>query len=247
MFDLAAIGYVLVFISALAIGFNKAGLAGSGLVAIIFMATIFPAKQSTGIVLPLLIFADFFAVLFYRRHVRWKVVLRLLPFAVGGIFVGFFSMGRINSAQLRPIIGGVVLAMIALSLFMKFKDIGVSSGNLWFSIFMGVFAGFTSMISNAAGPIMTIYLVSMKSDKMEFVGDRAWFFASVNLIKVPFSASLGLITWQSLGFDALLLPAVLAGAVSGYFLVKVIPQKLFQIIVLALAAVTAINLLIPFF
>ena len=262
MFSLSGMEWALVLTSALFIGLSKTAISGLGLLMVIMMAMVFPAKESTGIVLPLLVFGDVFAVAFYRRHGNLKVVLRLLPFAVAGVVVGFLFMGRIDDVKLRRIIGWVVLLMIAGNLLLKLRARGAKTLGLHFAApwergpwmrstwvqgtgvrsTLGVFAGFTTMIANAAGPVMTVYLEAMGVKKEEFVGTMAWFFAVVNLVKVPFSVRLGLVTGESLGFGLPLLPVILAGAVGGYFALKAVPQKAFDISVQALAAVSAIHL-----
>jgi uncharacterized membrane protein YfcA len=244
MFTLNVLSWVLVVLAAVLIGFSKTGILGVSLLVVALMASVFPAKQSVGIVLPLLIFADVFAVLFYRRHANWKILVRLLPFTAAGVVAGYFFMGRINSEQLRPIIGFIVLAMLGLSVFLQLRKGDRTPRGLLFPALIGVMAGFTTMIANAAGPLMTIYLISMKAEKIEFVGTAAWFFAMVNLFKVPFAIGLGLITVQSFTFDLLLLPAVVAGALGGYFLLRVIPQKVFNIVLLVLAGASAVNLVV---
>jgi uncharacterized membrane protein YfcA len=244
MFTLTALSWVLVLLAAVLIGFSKTGILGVSLLVVALMASVFPAKQSVGIVLPLLIFADVFAVVFYRRHANWRILVRLLPFTAVGVVAGYFFMGRVDSEQLKPLIGIVVLGMLALSVFLQLRKSDRTPRGLLFAAVIGAMVGFTSMIANAAGPLMSIYLISMKSEKKEFVGTAAWFFAAVNLFKVPFSIGLGLITVKSFVFDLLLLPAIVAGALGGYFLLKVIPQKLFNIVVLLLAGAAAINLIV---
>jgi uncharacterized membrane protein YfcA len=244
MFTLSAFSWVLVVLAAVLIGFSKTGILGVSLLVVALMASVFPAKQSVGIVLPLLIFADVFAVLFYRRHANWTILVRLLPFTAAGVVAGYFLMGRIKSEQLRPIIGFIVLAMLGLSVFLQLRKSDKTPRGLLFPAFIGVMAGFTTMIANAAGPLMTVYLISMKAEKKELIGTNAWHFAMVNLFKVPFAIGLGLITLPSFTFDLLLLPAVVAGAVGGYFLLRVIPQKIFNIVLLVLAGASAVNLIV---
>jgi len=244
MYALTPLAWVLAALAALFVGFSKTGIIGVSLLVVVLMAWVFPAKQSVGIVLPLLIFADVFAVLFYRRHANWKILVRLLPFTAGGVVAGFFFMDRIDSEQLKPVIGIVVLVMLALSVFLHLRRSERVPRGLLFAALIGVGAGFTTMIANAAGPLMTIYLISMKAEKKEFVGTAAWFFAMINLFKVPFSVGLGLINAKSFTFDLMLLPAIVAGAVGGYFLLKVIPQKVFDVVLLVLAGVAAIYLIV---
>lgn len=244
MFELSLTGWIFTGLAAFLIGFGKSGIAGVGPLIVIIMATFFPAKESTGILLPMLIFADIFAVLFYRHHAGWKILLRMFPFAIAGVTAGFFLMGKISNDQLKPIIGGIILAMLFGFLLLKGKNVNMKKFNVPFAGFMGALAGFTSMIANAAGPIMTVYLVAMKVEKKDFVGNRAWFFAFLNLLKFPFSAGLGLINYKSLMFDVKLFPAILAGTFTGYVLVNIIPQKVFNYIVQILAAASAVYLIL---
>jgi uncharacterized protein len=243
MFELTTAGWALVVLSALFVGLTKTAISGLGLLTVIMMAIVFPAKISTGIVLPMLIFGDVFAVLFYRRHGNTRVLLRLIPFAVAGVLAGYFFMDRINNLQLRRIIGWVIVLMIAANFLLKLRKEGPKVHGLAFAAPAGIFAGFTTMIANAAGPVMTVYLVAMDVKKEEFVGNMAWFFALINLFKVPFSVRLGLITPETLRFDLALFPVVLASAVGGYFLLKVLSQKFFDISVQALAAASAVYLI----
>jgi uncharacterized protein len=114
----------------------------------------------------------------------------------------------------------------------------------WFAAIAGFLAGATTMVANAAGPVTMIYLLSMRLPKKEFIGTSAWYFFILNWLKVPFSISLGLITVPSLGFDALLVPAVVGGAFLGLYLAKGIPEKAFMIAVQALTFLSAVRMFV---
>ena len=101
------------------------------------------------------------------------------------------------------------------------------------------------MIANAAGPLMVIYLLASGLPKKEFLGTGAFFYLIVNVFKIPFSAYLGLINPGSMGMDLALAPVVIGGALAGKWLILRIPQKPFERITLALALISALNLLIP--
>ena len=109
---------------------------------------------------------------------------------------------------------------------------------------MGVIAGFITLVANAAGPLMAIYLVAMRLPKMQFVGTAAVFFMVLNLFKVPFMVKLGLITAQSFEFNLMLAPAVLLGAFAGRWLLMRINQQLFENLVLALSAIAGVLLIV---
>jgi len=103
-------------------------------------------------------------------------------------------------------------------------------------------AGVTTMMANAAGPVMVIYLLAMRLPKIEFVGTSAWFFFVVNWLKVPFSANLNLMTVDSVKLNLMMLPCIAVGAFVGIFFLKRIPQKVFNAVVQILAAAAAIKL-----
>uniref|UniRef100_UPI00404A9494 sulfite exporter TauE/SafE family protein n=1 Tax=Georgenia sp. M64 TaxID=3120520 RepID=UPI00404A9494 len=108
----------------------------------------------------------------------------------------------------------------------------------------GVLAGFTTMVANAGGPVMSMYFLASRFPMRTFLGTAAWFFFAVNLAKTPFSVSLGLITGESLVLDALLAPAVVVGALLGRRLVRHMNQTLFDRLVVLLTAGSAMYLLV---
>lgn len=237
---------MIVIICAIFIGFSKAGLPNSGILVVTILMFVFPAKESIGILLPMLIVGDIFAVIFYRRNVIWKYLVSLMPWVLIGTLLGYLVLDKINSEQLKPMIGSIVLLMIIIHVWRdrlgeRFNQLLPQSK--WFTSFTGISGGFTSMVGNAAGGIMTIYFLVKNIPKREFVGTSAWFFLIVNLIKVPFYIDLGLINYESLAFNAWMVLPIIAGAYIGSKVLPYIPQKVFQILILALATVGAIRLL----
>jgi uncharacterized protein len=216
------------------------------LVATILMY-VFPAKESIGILLPMLVIGDLFAVIFYRRSVVWKYLISLIPWVLIGILFGYFVLNQISSEQLKPLIGIIVLSLIILHISRERfgeKFTKALPKSLWFTISMGILAGFATMIGNAAGGVMAIYLLMKGLPKKEFVGTGAWFFMCVNLIKIPFYISLGLITVDSITFNAWLIPTILIGAIIGIKVVPLIPQKVFQTLILGFALIGALRLIL---
>ena len=90
---------------------------------------------------------------------------------------------------------------------------------------------------------MILYMLAIGLPKLEFLGTGAWYFLIINLFKVPFSWQLGLITPATLQFNALLLPAVLAGALVGRRIVPHINQTWFETLALGLTLVAGARLL----
>lgn len=241
---LDALHWTLAGFCSFLVGLTKTGIPGLGILIVPLFAEVLPARASTGALLPLLILGDVFAVLYYRRHAAWSHLVRLLPWAAVGIVIGWLLMGRIRDAQLKPLLGGIVLFLLALHLWRgraKGGDAPVPS-QWWVAAAIGLLAGVTTMLTNAAGAIMVIFLTAMRLPKEEFLGTGSWYFLILNLVKVPFSASLGLITASSLLLDAVLAGGVLIGCAVGILVARRVPQKAFAAVVLVLAAGSAVRM-----
>ncbi|PYZ93431.1 hypothetical protein CR194_09655 [Salipaludibacillus keqinensis] len=247
MGELEALQIVLVIITALLIGISKTGLPTLGILVVAIMASIFPARESIGLVLPMLIIADIVAVIYYRRSVNWKTLFSLVPWVLGGLVLGFLLLFFMTASRpVEVILGLIILTMIFLQVFKE------KSGASWikslphsksFLIVMGTLAGFTTMVGNAAGPIMAIFLIAIALPKKDFIGTGAWFFLAVNVIKVPLFGGLGLITLDSLVFNAWLIPVILIGTYLGIKFLPLIPQKQFNVIILFFSFLGGLKLL----
>lgn len=246
--ELTPWGWVAGALGAMLIGLSKSGIPGLGILPVALFALILPARVSVGIVLPLLICGDVIAVAVFRRHAVWPCLWRMFPWAALGIVIGWRAMGIVNDVQVKLMIGSILLMLIAVHLWWRRKqtDQTASEGLTRIPLFtpiMGIMAGFTTMIANAAGPIMILYLLAMRLPKYEFIGTGAWYFLIMNCFKVPFSADLGLIHPLSLELNAKLAVFVVVGALIGRALVARINQKLFETLALTLSAAGAIKLL----
>jgi uncharacterized protein len=243
---LSAWAWVGIMLSGVVIGFTKTGIPGLGMVAVTMLAGVLPTKVSVGVMLPMLIFADIFAVVYYRRHAVWARILPLLPWAMAGIVLGSFALKWITDSQLRPIIAVVVLSMLVLNWWQRRTGRMEAAGASlpWIlAATLGIIAGFTTMIANAAGPVMTVYLLAMRLPKKEFMGTGAWYFMLMNWAKVPFHVWLtGMITPSSLALSAVCFPAIAIGAGIGVLLIRRLRQETFDRIVEALTALAAVRL-----
>ncbi|MBS0662018.1 MAG: sulfite exporter TauE/SafE family protein [Verrucomicrobia bacterium] len=236
--------WALAVVGALAIGLAKTGINGLGMLAVVVFANLLPARQASGVVLPMLVLADIVAVASYRQHTVWSHLWRLFPWTAAGIVAGYLALGRINDRQASVLIGIIILGMLGLHLWRRRRPVaGAAEHPVWFAPMIGVLAGFTTLVANAAGPLMAIYLLAMRLPKMEYMGTGATFYLVMNLFKVPFMANLGLVSGTSLGLNAVLAPAVLAGALLGRKLLARIDQQLFEQLALGLAALAGLKLL----
>ena len=245
MVELSWQGWVVVAFCAMMVGVTKTGLPGIGILTVPLMAMVMPARSSVGVLLGILILADLFAAAYHRKNAQWGHIVRLLPIAFAGIITGYYMLDKVSDEQLQPIIGVIVLLMLAINYWRdrKMNDQLSVPNSWWFIAGMGFLAGVTTMMANAAGPVMVIYMMSMKLDKFKFMGTTAWFFFVINWLKVPFSAHLDLMTLETVKFNLMMLPFILLGAVLGVVILKKIPQKVFLTVVQVLAAAAAVKLL----
>ena len=208
-------------------GLAKTGAAGLGVLSVALFANALPARDSTGALLPLLLCADLFGVAFYRKHAEWSHLWKLFPWVVLGILLGCFALYQLSNTQSQRTIGVILLGMIVLQIWRQRQPGDLASRlphTSWFVALTGITAGFATMTANAAGPLMTLYLLAIGLPKLALVGTGAWFFLLVNAFKVPFSLHLGLITTGSLRMDALLILPLLPGALLGPVILKRINQ-----------------------
>lgn len=248
--ELSLTVWVLLAVAAALVGFAKTAIGGAGALAVVIFAAALPTRASTGALLPLLLVGDLVAVAVYRRHASLSTLLRLLPGVLPGFLLGAWLVAVVDDSAMRTAIGLVLLAMTGLQLVQMRgrgdpgrRALGATPHPV-LTVLAGVVAGFATMTANAAGPVITIYLLLGGLTVLEIVGTGAWFFLAVNVAKVPFSAGLSLISRDSLQLDAILVPALLVGAVAGGLAIRHINRRQFEVAALGLGGVAAFLLLV---
>ena len=243
--DLTPAEWALAAAAAFSMGVSKAGLNGLSLLHVLIFAFLFGARASTGLILPMLIVADVLAVRAFQAHARWDYIKRMLPPTLLGVVIGFLLMGRIDESAFRVAVGGIILTLSVMQAARTLRPgwFGNVPHSAAFAWAMGIAAGMATMLANAAGPVFTIYALSVSLPKFELVGTSGWLFLIVNTFKVPFSAQLGLIHGMTLMFDLILIPVIALGIFTGRRLMPVIPQNLFDTLLLAFATVAAVRMI----
>ncbi len=236
----------MLFVSAFIIGMSKTGIQGLSLISVPLMALTFGAKPSTGLILPILCMADLVAVLYYRRIAEWKYVLKLLPAALVGFVLALFVDRLIPPAGFKHLMGGcLVIVLLVMFWSERSGKENCLSSCWWYGPLFGLLGGFTTMIGNAAGPVMAIYLLSVKMPKYSFVGTNAWFFLVINYLKIPVQVfAWDNITGQSLVLDTCTIPFVLLGGAVGILLVKRLPERGFRNFTTAVTCLSVLMLLL---
>jgi hypothetical protein len=238
--------WIWLAVAAFSSGLSKTGIAGLGILPVVLFANLLPPRESTGALLPLLLCGDVFGVVLFRKHASWPHLWKLFGWVIAGVVAGYFALDWFNNAQVKRMIGVILVAMVAMHFWRERPQEDPASRlphSLWFTALMGFMAGFATMVANAAGPVMVLYLLAIGLPKLVFIGTGAWFFMLVNAFKVPFSVKLGLITRESLVMDAILILPMVPGALLGPRILNHINQRLFERMVLLLTLAGAIRLL----
>lgn len=235
---------LLLVVAALVVGYSKTSIGGLSAISIAIFANVMPARESTAAILLLLITGDVVAVWKYRRHADWSLLKRLVPSVLPGLALGAAFLAVVDDTLLRRSIGVLLLVLAALQLALRFRSPDTSglARSRPAALGTGLAAGFTTMTANAAGSVMTLYLVARGVEKSRFLGTGALFFFGVNLCKIPFSAGLGLFTAETLQRTVLLIPFVLLGTWAGLHTARRLSQERFDQAVLAATIVSAVAL-----
>ncbi|RDG38440.1 sulfite exporter TauE/SafE family protein [Streptomyces corynorhini] len=266
--DITWWGFAALASAAALVGFSKTAVSGANTVSLAVFAAVLPARESTGVLLPLLIVGDVLAVFTYRRHAHWPTLWRLFPAVAAGVVLGTVFLAWAGDGAVRTSIGAILLLMAGVTMWRRrgaaragagterpadgsagkgrIPDSG-GSGVLGPRVkagSYGVLGGFTTMVANAGGPVMSLYLLSSGFRKLGFLGTSAWFFLIVNTSKLPFSVGLGLIDGPSLLLDAALVLFVVPGALIGKACVNRIDQRLFERLVIGATVLGGLQLLL---
>lgn len=233
-------------VAALCIGISKAGFSGVSLISVFLLAETFGAKASLGIALPMLVMADLIVYPVFSKFGSWGPVFKFLWPALVGIALAMWVLQLVDNSVMRRVIGVIILLMLSFQVMKRwsprmFQKMTASRG---FGIAAGVSGGLATMLANAAGPVMQLYLLTRNVPKMELIGIGARFFLVVNLLKLPLSAGLNLISWNSLIWNLAMLPAVALGVFWGKKLVLRVPQKAFEWLVVSFALLASLRLLL---
>ncbi len=232
--------WALGILVAILTGIAKTGVPGLGILIVPLMVlAVGDARLSAGWLLPMLCTADVFAVIYWRRHAAAWRLFRLTPWVAAGMIGGAFAL-RLNEHTIRPLVGVIVLAMLTVHLWRRYR-INLTAEVAYPGVY-GVTAGFATTVANAAGPVMSLYLLGQRLPKEEFVATGAWFFFVINLAKVPIYGWNGLLTRSGLAFDLAMIPAVVAGAVAGRKIVDLLSPRLFETLVLVLTGLSTLLL-----
>ena len=243
--EISTAAWVLAFFGALVLGISKAGIKGIAIITVTCMALAFGSKQSTGLIVPMLILGDIFAVIYYNKHTQWKYIAKFLPWMIAGVLIGVFLGKDMPETVFKYCMGVLILGTVVMMFWWDRKTSKNVPTHWAFAGTMGLFAGITTMIGNLAGAFSNIYFLAMRLPKNQFIGTAAWLFFIINIIKLPFHIfSWKTITVESLIINLKLIPAIILGLIIGVFLVRIIKDQFYRKMILILTAIGAVLIFI---
>ncbi|WP_281541722.1 sulfite exporter TauE/SafE family protein [Maribacter aestuarii] len=242
--EISLTSWILAFTAAFVIGVSKSGIKGIAIIIVTLMALAFGAKESTGLIVPLLIVGDIFAVIYYNRHTQWKYIVRFLPWMMLGVLIGVLVGKDLDESTFKLGMVGIILGSVVMMYWWDRKKSKRVPTHWAFAGSMGIMAGITTMIGNLAGAFSNIFFLAMRLPKNEFIGTAAWLFFIINIFKLPFH----IFVWETISLDTLwvnlkLIPGILIGLFVGVRLVKIIKDDFYRKMILVLTALGAILIL----
>ncbi|SJN49128.1 membrane protein, putative [Sphingobacterium sp. JB170] len=227
---------------------SKTGVPNIGTIAVPLFALLFGAKYSTGIILLLLCFADLIAVIYYRKEFLWNEIKMLLPAAVVGMAIGLILGNYINDSLFKVVIGSCIIVGICTMLWLeqvsKTKQDALVRKS-WYSPVFGLILGFSTMIGNAAGPALSVYMLSKRLNKITFAATSAWFIMLLNFTKIPLQAFVWKnLSWQGFYINIVAIPFIILGGILGIWILKILPEARFRQLIISLVLLSAVMLII---
>ena len=242
--EISLTSWFFAFAASFVMGVSKAGIKGIAIITVTLMALAFGARESTGLIVPMLIIGDIFAVFYYNRHTRWQYILRFAPWMITGILIGVLLGKDLPEASFKFWMVGIILISVVIMYWWDLRKSKSIPGHWAFAGFMGITAGIATMLGNLAGAFSNIYFLAMRLPKNAFIGTAAWLFFITNLVKLPFHVFVWeTISPQSLLVNLKLLPGLLLGLYTGVRLVKIIKEGIYRKLILILTAFGAIIIL----
>ena len=270
---LTAITWILLMVVASLCGIAKTALPGAATIAVALCTAVMPAKESTGAILLMLMTGDLLAVWSYRRDADFRMLRRLVPAVLTGVGAGALFLHLASNDSTRRLIGVILLLLVAITLTQRRSTsrrapdgasaaqapsppaptletqettttlaTPTTSGRLARLVY-GSLAGFTTMVANAGGPVTSMYFLACRYPVKAFLGTTAWFFFLVNLVKLPFSISAGLVNTTTMSLTAICAPVVIVSALAGRRLAERMDQRVFEPVIVALTIISALPLL----
>lgn len=231
-------------IAAVLIGFSKAGIKGITAISVTLLALVYGAKNSTGIMLPLLISGDIAAVIYYNKKCNWGLLLKLLPYVAIGVIIGAFIGDELPEELFKKSMAVIIIISVSLMVWHERSTIQLDKRSTGLGVILGLLAGITTMIGNLAGAFSNLFFLSMRLNKETFIGTAAWLFFVINLFKLPFHIYM----WETIDLSSLyigltLLPFLVLGFIGGLKIVNFFSDNSYRYFIILMTLIGAVVML----
>ena len=236
---------LLAYTAAIIVGLAKAGLKGTSVLAVVCLALAHGSKASTGILLPLLLTGDILAIWYYKRHVKWRYLVKCIPAMFVGVAFATWVGKDLDERSFKVWMAVIILVIVAILIWREWKKFEHVKNSWLIAIPLGFAIGFTTMIGNLAGGVAVLYFLAIGLNKNDVIGTSTWLFLIINLFKLPFHIWVwGTVSFSSFYDNIGLLPVVIFGFVIGLYFVKKFSEQNYRYFLIGVTALGAILILL---
>ena len=239
--------WAVLVIAVVILGLSKGGFAGVGMASTPLVASVIDPLTAIGLMLPIMVIQDGVAVWIYRRSFSSTILLRMIPGGFLGVLAAYFFAVSVPPWGIKGVLGVVSVVFSVWQIIVHLRGVPDIPAQPRFDAALGVSTGaacgFTSAIAHAGFPPYQIYVMPKHLVKEVYVGTSVMFFASINLMKLPSYASLGLFDVQNLKTSAILIPLAIASSWLGAHLVRKVDAQRFKLIITVILLLIGVELL----
>lgn len=236
--------FILAGVAALLVGLSKGGLSMAGALATPLLALVMSPVKAAALLLPIFVVSDWFGLYAYRRDFDRRNLLILIPAAIVGIGIGWLSSSVVSDRMVGLFIGTIGIAFCVNAWRLRRRSPPPRPADIPRGLFWGAIAGFTSFISHSGSPPYQVYVLPQRLPKAVFAGTTTITFAAINLVKLLPYWQLGQLQPGNLKISLLLMPIAVAGTFVGVWLVRIIPERTFFVLIHAALFALSIQLVI---
>lgn len=229
--ELSVAFFLIAGLAALLVGLSKGGLTMAGSLGTPLLATVISPVTAAALLLPIFVVSDWFGLYAYRREFDRRNLMILIPAAAGGIGIGWLSAAVVSDRMVGLFIGVVGIAFCVNAWRQRKHPPASKPADIPRGLFWGAIAGFTSFVSHTGGPPYQVYVLPQRLSKTVFAGTTTITFAAINFVKLLPYWQLGQLDLANLKISVLLMPIAVAGTFAGVWLVRVIPERSYFVLV----------------
>jgi uncharacterized membrane protein YfcA len=245
--DLDVAFFLLAALAALLVGLSKGGLSMAGSLGTPLLAMVISPVKAAALLLPIFVVSDWFGLYAYRHEFDRRNLMILIPAAIAGIGIGWLSSAVVSEHMVGLLIGMIGIAFCLNAWRLRHHALPPRPADIPRGLFWGAIAGFTSFVSHSGGPPYQVYVLPQKLSKTVFAGTTTITFAAINFVKLLPYWQLGQLDLTNLKISLLLMPIAVAGTFAGVWLVRIIPQHTFFVLIHVALFVLSIKLVVDAF